>query len=338
VQEEAAPERHTPAWLVNAQHNWVRPASKETATPPHRSSLARHGQRKTHSEKSLWDFRPRRRTMDSDLRWDESAIQPEGGCPVDADRFDDLLRSLTETSSRRGVARALTGLMLVGPLSLLPGCGDMLAKKKHKKKKCKSCSACQTCKKGKCKPKPEGADCGGNKVCQSGQCVCPTACCSNDDCGTGGACVNDACQCLNGFQECRGACIPAANCCTDEDCSNPRVCDGGECVCPTGQKDCSGTCIPQDACCDADCESTGGRCLDNDSCATTCDPSQFPDTCPSPCFCEAGPRVCLASVPADQCGFPPCDDDAACPSGSVCILIQCAQMPDVFERHCAALC
>ena len=50
---------------------------------------------------------------------------------VDTDRFDNLLRSLSETPSRRGALRALGGLGLAG----LFGHADAEAKKKKKKKK-----------------------------------------------------------------------------------------------------------------------------------------------------------------------------------------------------------
>lgn len=71
---------------------------------------------------------------------------------MDTGRFDDLLRSLSEPSSRRGIARAMGGLILAGSLGSLLGLTDAEAGKK--KKRCK-CKACRTCKKGKCKPQPD---------------------------------------------------------------------------------------------------------------------------------------------------------------------------------------
>lgn len=85
---------------------------------------------------------------------------------MDADRFDALVRSLSEGASRR---RAL-GLTSGSILGLL-GLADAAARKRKKKCK-KKCGPCKKCKKGKCKPKPIGTACGACHVCDAtGQCV-----------------------------------------------------------------------------------------------------------------------------------------------------------------------
>lgn len=193
-----------------------------------------------------------------------------------------LLRSLAATPSRRGVARALTGFALAGLLSPLLGFTNVNArnrkKKRKNKKKCKNCDFCQTCKQGKCKPKPEGASCPGDRTCQGGQCLCPsgmsycqngprpTCCPTGEACLSGSICgecpVTDFCdlstyvgcggvpgsQCIcvtsiEGLTVCsnqKGICM---ECATDEECSaalnRPAVCV------PVVGDDCNDTCVAQ---------------------------------------------------------------------------------------------
>jgi hypothetical protein len=54
---------------------------------------------------------------------------------MDVARFDDLLRSLTTSPSRRGLNRLLAGLALAGPCGVLLAQADVEARKKGKKKK-----------------------------------------------------------------------------------------------------------------------------------------------------------------------------------------------------------
>jgi hypothetical protein len=86
---------------------------------------------------------------------------------MDTGRFDDLLRLLSESPSRRGIARAMGGLILARSLGPLLGLTDGEAGKK--KKRCK-CKACRKCKKGKCKPQPDDTPCLGTGRCLKGQC------------------------------------------------------------------------------------------------------------------------------------------------------------------------
>lgn len=92
---------------------------------------------------------------------------------MDPSRFDFLTRALSATPSRRGIARALAGLTLVGALAPLLGLSDSEAKNKKKKKKtCRNCGPCQTCSKGTCKAKTDGTACVGGRICLGGTCAC----------------------------------------------------------------------------------------------------------------------------------------------------------------------
>jgi hypothetical protein len=188
---------------------------------------------------------------------------------VDADRFDAVVRSLTDRSTRR----TTLGISLGGVLGALGlAVSEARKKKKRKKKKCKKCSSCQTCKKGKCKPKPEG-----------------TAC-------SGGVCVAGTCACLSGFKPCQGSCVP--DCCTDADCENGAVCAGGTCSCLSGFKVCGEECIPEDDCCtDDDCD-TDDPCLTGACNQGSCEQNPAPNgtICGDPC------SRCQTGVCTDQCG------------------------------------
>jgi hypothetical protein len=280
---------------------------------------------------------------------------------MEANRFDELLRSMADAPSRRGIARGLTSLFLAGPLAALLGSGDTVAKKrKKKKKKCKSCTVCQQCKKGKCKPKPEGTDCGANRVCQTGACVCPTSCCSNDDCGFQGACEAGVCDCKSGARFCQDTCIPEDGCCTDEECpgGTGQTCQNGQCACPSGQKDCGGACILQDACCDRDdcdeCElcqdqtcvasvccplcPSGQECLSNGSCATACVDQDDCTGCTGSClFSTEGERHCSEHISSCE-DFPQvCTSTTECPTGQECQVPDCGPGTP-FQPRCLPLC
>lgn len=88
---------------------------------------------------------------------------------MDANRFDDVARSLTAVLSRRTVfGFALAGLAGAGNLW-----GAEAKKGNNRKKKCKKCGPCKICKKGKCKAnKPDGTACGeAGFACQGGRCT-----------------------------------------------------------------------------------------------------------------------------------------------------------------------
>jgi hypothetical protein len=144
---------------------------------------------------------------------------------VDADQFDDLLRMFTASPSRRGVALVVTGLLLAGPLASLSKLSVVQAKKrKKKKKKCKRCGPCQRCKKGKCKPKPEGDDCGEGKVCLANN-SCASPCTDHPDCpdtcvcGGPGGIENRVC-----IDPCEPECCATPVCTSIADCPSGQAC------------------------------------------------------------------------------------------------------------------
>jgi hypothetical protein len=199
---------------------------------------------------------------------------------VDAARFDALLRSLSETLSRRAVsAFTVTGLLTTA-LSHI----DADAKKKKKRKK----------KKKKCK--------GSTKKCGK-KCIPLDDCCTNADCPTGGACAGGLCICPNGQHACSGECVDEEQCCLqcDEDC-----CDGNEvCHGDSGGQICqTGGCPETDYCTAPDtffCATTPNTCV----CATTADDSSE-NTC-----------VLLEATLATSCES--CSSSSECGAGKVCI-------------------
>jgi hypothetical protein len=207
---------------------------------------------------------------------------------MDADRFDDVIRTLTASPSRRTVL----GLTLGGTLGSLLGIADADAKKKKRKKKKK---------------------CKGKKKCGK-KCIPLTSCCTSADCGGGGAtCQNGTCACPAGEKNCQGACIPEIDCCTNADCGGgDLICEDGGCVCGGGALDCSGSCCqPDDEICkqpDAVCQSGG--------CPVT-------DFCSDIDFyiCEADGCACVTSINAASA----CTDFATaecieCASDAACVM------------------
>jgi len=143
---------------------------------------------------------------------------------MDADRFDTLARSLTAARSRRGaLVAAFAGSL--GLLSVVHP-DDVTAKK--------ACPQCTKRKKGKCKPKPDGAACPGGS-CQRGRC----ATCSDGvkngtetDVDCGGSCPRcGSGRACTGRNDCRSAYCPDGTCaaCTaDTDCPSDAA---GGCRC-----------------------------------------------------------------------------------------------------------
>jgi hypothetical protein len=250
---------------------------------------------------------------------------------VDADQFDDVLRGLSQAPTRRGIARALGGIALAGPLAALLGRATVEAKKKKRKKK-------------KCK---------GKKKCGK-KCIPKTSCCTSAGCGGGATCQNGACLCPSGQKDCQGTCVPEEDCCPA--CTGGRVCVAETCECPAGQQDCEGTCIPVGDCCDAaDCDDgdpcTENVCNANGTCSNPTSPDfkpcgdgkqcsggvcAFPPTCQQvgPCP-EANPSFCCSNVcqsvdpsPIGQCLTvsdvgEPCQLPGFCAPGSTCVGFVC---------------
>lgn len=125
---------------------------------------------------------------------------------MDEARFDTLARSIG-VGSRRTWLQLLAG-SVVGGLVAQNRVTDSLARKRKKKKKCKA----------------------GTRKCGK-KCIAPGSCCSADECGAGGACVDGICFCGAGLQLCRGKCISANACCDVNDCDPGKVClSNGSCA------------------------------------------------------------------------------------------------------------
>ena len=177
---------------------------------------------------------------------------------MDADRFDALLRSLTQSpsASRRGMGRFVIGLTLGGFGLAQPA---MAARSGKCKPACGECEACdkgkcerkngkKRCKKGKCKAKVNGTGCAGGS-CQNGSCIpTPPFCtgknsCDETDvrCESGGA----ACFCfvtVSGEPFCGR--VESSGSCTATSCPSGQACivKGGRCGGVPGSTQCASPC------------------------------------------------------------------------------------------------
>jgi hypothetical protein len=216
---------------------------------------------------------------------------------MDADRFDNLLRSLARSWPRRSVTRSLPGLVLAGTLLRDPFAAEANRKKKKKRERKKDR------KKGECSPR-----CAGGTLCCDGRCVNVVT-----DRGNCGACGT---QC-GAAEQCRNAeCVPCDNpfaLCTvagAEQCVDVRT-DRNNCgscgticpkdpqntardyLCQAGQCVCTGTVCPNGRCCPVNfavCVGDGAACC----------PTDFPVSCPSGICCPAG-YGCGGSCGQDCC-------------------------------------
>lgn len=99
---------------------------------------------------------------------------------MDADRFDDVARSLARNSTRRhlfGIAAA-SGVSAMWPIAG--------AARRHGKRKC---GPCEKRKRGKCKPGPDGIVCGEGKICRKSKCDCQQPCGAGRTCLANGSCA-----------------------------------------------------------------------------------------------------------------------------------------------------
>jgi hypothetical protein len=261
---------------------------------------------------------------------------------VDAGRFDDLLRSLFESPTRRGIGRTLAGLTLGGMLGK-SALADVEARKKKRRKKCKggkkkcgkkcrdlqsdplNCGSCgnrcdddMVCRDGECVC-PEGETECGDTCCPSGQ-ICADGQCADDPCPPeficplAQACVNGACVCPAGETACENACCEAGLTCVNgacEDLCPPQLlclfgqgCVDGECACPL-------------AACDAADDPTNDQ-FEGCSCGESIEGEQF-------CFaigsCASPPPTCATSA---ECG-----DGFACQASSCGDIARCGQLCDL---------
>jgi hypothetical protein len=126
---------------------------------------------------------------------------------MDEQRFDDVVRTLSERGSRRGVMRLLAG----GILGVLAGAPAPSALAKPKKKKKKS-----GCPKQACPP-------GHQRNKRTCKCECTRQQCSGGKEFDAEAC---ACRCPRGMRECRDGCVGPDRCCPgDPPCpEDPKGC------------------------------------------------------------------------------------------------------------------
>jgi hypothetical protein len=216
------------------------------------------------------------------------------------DRFDSLARTFAAVSTRRSTLAALSALGLAGGLAMIE---DAAARKKRKKK-CKKCGPCRKCKRGKCKPKPDGADCGQGQVCQGGACLCPAG---QKACE--GSCIADS--------ECCGACPQGETCCENVgECKDVRNDDDFCGQCANGQ--CPGGAFCANGACGLTCDTLGEVCFQPDClCGNRVDPA------------HSGQNVCAEISPFTCDTVTTCDADADCAPGTegfrqVCVSDLCA--------------
>jgi hypothetical protein len=266
---------------------------------------------------------------------------------MDAHRFDDLIRSLSAGSSRRGVVVGLTrGLLTLLPLALTRGESEAKKKKKRKRKKRKKSTqspppspppplAPTPCVPRCGSTKPCGPDgcrgsCGSchptEPHCVNGRCQCTSAStCPNPPAAAvckAKACVNESCAIVNspdgdpgtncdGQQEvCQnGACVCVPKCGNGTLCGDDGC--GGECTCADSAFCHEGACVPCDPPCPA-----GQRCLHG-----TCTCAQSNNTCPPDATPPPGNPDLLCScgaVVADQFTAACVDGNSACDLDKPC--------------------
>ncbi len=192
----------------------------------------------------------------------------------------DALVRFWGTRSRRDSLRLLTGSGLAALLTRLDH-GSARERQKHKKRRKKCKGNTQKCGK-KCIPRSD--------------------CCTNANCGPGGACLAGACVCVNGFTKCQFACVPE-----DEGCCSAPECEAGQ------------------------------KCLANDSCATICS-GLVAGECGGGCLCTVenveGLQHCV-DIRSDCDELPQtCASTAECPLGQQCQRVGCAGNP----MRCVPLC
>jgi hypothetical protein len=217
---------------------------------------------------------------------------------VDADRFENLLRTLTDMPSRRDALRLVVGsaLGLLGGMGVAADAPRVAArnckkiKNKKRRKKCLAKACTPNCDRTICGDDGCGGSCGSCVApaqCQGGRCVCVPNC-TNRVCGSDG---------------CTGSCGTGLCPATGQSCTA-----AGQCVCPTDAPDiCGGACV-------AACGQTQARNPGTCDCCTAnnqfCNPAA--NTCCSG-FCFDSPGAFDTCV--GKASGVPCDFDAQCASG-----------------------
>jgi hypothetical protein len=276
---------------------------------------------------------------------------------MDADRFDSLVRALSDARSRRAALRGLLATSLgLFTRSAVEDASAKNCKKITNKKKRKKCLA-----KAKSTPTPT-APCTRN---------CAGKTCGDDGCGGScgdcfrGSCQGGVCVCPTGEEVCKGAC--RAKCAQSElrDPDTCRCCTANERQCGLGSQCCSGDCGFNSSCqgrnglvaCTWDEQCQSGVC---EAGACTCVGDTCKGICREPCSptratrdpisceccvkngetCVSGTCTCCCS---GACDGPvgqakPCVgllDGAACSFDAQCASGKCA--PDPFTTEICAI-
>jgi hypothetical protein len=224
---------------------------------------------------------------------------------MDQQRFDDMVRTLSERNSRRGALRLLTG-GIFGALVGVPTVGALAKPKKKKKKK-------SNCAKKSC---PQGYQ-RNKRTCK---CVCTRVQCTGGKEFDVEAC---RCACPRGLRECRDGCVGPDRCCP------------GDPPCPEDPKGCCHA-PGLDVCTiDGCCRELDGMKACNDFCVDT-------DTHPSHCgdcnvVCEPGETCvrgeCTSEEQGEGCpnGQPRCGGEC-CEGNEMCGVDKVCENPFVCPR------
>ena len=234
--------------------------------------------------------------------------QPEEN-EMDEQRFDNVVRTLSERGSRRGALRLLVGGVL-GALVGVPTADALAKPKKKKKSKCpkKSCPQGYHRNKGNCKCECTRVPCSGGKEFDTQKCQC---------------------ACPRGMRECRDGCVGPDRCCPgDPPCpEDPKGCchAPGLDVCTIdgccreldGMKACNDFCVDTNSnphhCGDCNVSCGSGETCVNGECGTgPCPDDRFPCPGNTAPFCAPDGHTC--------CGDVSCDSSQVCcdPSQSLC--------------------
>jgi hypothetical protein len=207
---------------------------------------------------------------------------------MDDRRFDDLVRNLGASNSRRTVLKGLLAGAAGGVIGLFGGGGALAAKGGNgssNKPDCCPSSAPRLCNNHCVDSLSDAGNCGG---------------CGNI-CPPGATCQNGACMCPSGTRLCGAACVDvtsdSANCGScGSACPPGETCQGSVCVCPVGTTNCNGVChdLTNDpnncgTCghiCGTGATCQGGTCVSTTQCTND-------SNCPAGFHCAAG--VCLAN-------------------------------------------
>ena len=248
---------------------------------------------------------------------------------MDDRRFDDLVRSVAGTPSRRGLIRVLAGAVAGGLLAVV-GRGDEAAAAGCKNDgDCRPCHRCNRKrgeKRGRCV-----TTCRDGKVCCDGRCQTPgpgTCCTRGEHCGPDSGCMS--CQIAT------GRCEPKPD---GRECAGCKRCKGGSCTESDPDLLCDGVCCGEgkvctdDGCCSIarecgslfgrECCPEGERCTEEDGC------------CPQARACGNGPGARAAEC-CDQ--GEECVDGACCPNERLCGDRCCPEGHRCTSGRCCRVC